>query len=199
MPDTVNPLESISLIVNRHVAVADCAQSRSGRTNHRRKSSRSLTDAYNRFARHARSAKTANPWADFAEFGSTRNRQNSKSDSWGILGGNESPGVLESLRFIPQGWQRVAGGRSIAETTGMARNDNRILKGCQKRWNDVRSGSKRSGIPAGCTASFQSFRGVSAALRPPATLCHPFGMNRKSRIETVRSLSSPKIPDESKS
>ena len=75
MPDTVNPLESISLIVNRHVAVADCAQSRSGRTNHRRKSSRSLTDAYNRFARHARSAKTANPWADFAEFGSTRNRQ----------------------------------------------------------------------------------------------------------------------------
>ena len=47
----------------------------------------------------------------------------------GNLGGNESPGVSESLRFIPQGWQRVAGGRCIAETTGMVRNDNRILKG----------------------------------------------------------------------
>ena len=47
----------------------------------------------------------------------------------GTLGGNESPGVLASLRFILKGWQRVAGGRSIAETTGMVRNDNRILKG----------------------------------------------------------------------
>ena len=76
-----------------------------------------------------------------------------------ILEGNESPGVLESLRFIPQGWQTVAGGRSIAETTGIVLNEYRILKGCQKRWNDFRRGLKRSGIPTGCTASFQSFRG----------------------------------------
>ena len=81
-------------------------------------------------------------------------------ESWG---GNDSPGVLESLRFIPQGWQRVAGGRSIAETTGMVRNENRILKGCQKRWNDVRSGSKRSGIPAGCNCIVPNFPGVCAA------------------------------------
>ena len=66
---------------------------------------------------------------------------------------------MESLRFIPQGWQKVAGGRSIAETTGMVLNENRILEGCQKRRDYFRSGSKRSGIPAGCTASFRSFRG----------------------------------------
>ena len=89
--------------------------------------------------------------------------------SWEILGGNESPGELESLRFIPKGWQRVAGGRSIAETTGMERNENHILKGCQKRWNDVRSESKRSGIPAGCTASFQSFRGSPLRCDPYAS------------------------------
>ena len=47
--------------------------------------------------------------------------------------GSESPGVLEYLCFIPKGWQRVAGGRSFAETTEVVRNENRILKGCQKQ------------------------------------------------------------------
>ena len=90
-------------------------------------------------------------------------------------GGSESPEVLKSLRFIPKGWQKVAGGRSIAETTGIELNEDRILKGCQKRWNDDRSGSKRSGIPAGCTASFKSFRGSSLRCDPRLLSAIPSG------------------------
>ena len=52
--------------------------------------------------------------------------------------------------------------------------------------------------PCGMHCIVPNFPGVSAALRPPATVCHPFGMNRKSRIATVRIRSSPKIPDEHK-
>ena len=98
-------------------------------------------------------------------------RDGSKIGFIGNLGGeNESAGVLESWRFIPKGWQKVAGGRSIAKTTGMVRNDNRILEGCQKRWSDFRRGSRRSGIPAGCNCIVPNLPGVSAALRPPATV-----------------------------
>ena len=85
-------------------------------------------------------------------------------ESWG------EPSHWESWRFIPKGWQKVAGGRSIAKTTGMVRNDNRILEGCQKRWNDFRRGSRRSGIPTGCNCIVPNLPGVSAALRPPATV-----------------------------
>ena len=108
------------------------------------------------------------------------------------LGGNEYPGVLESLRFIPQGWQKVAGGRSIAETTGMVLNENRILEGCQRFPQRLEA----FWHPCGMHCIVPIFPEVSAALRPPATVCHPFGMNRKSRIESVRFLSSPKIPNE---
>ena len=68
-----------------------------------------------------------------------------------------------------------SGGRSIAETTGKVRNENRILKGCQKRWNDVRSGSKRSGIPAGCTALLQTFRGSPLRCDPRLLSAIPSG------------------------
>ena len=40
----------------------------------------------------------------------------------GNLRVSESPDVLEALRFIPKGCQTVAGGRSVAETTGMVRS-----------------------------------------------------------------------------
>lgn len=49
MPNTVDSLESYSLvvIVNRHAAAEDCAQSRSLLADHSRKSGRSFTDRYN--------------------------------------------------------------------------------------------------------------------------------------------------------
>ena len=50
--------------------------------------------------------------------------------------------------------------------------------------------------PFGMHSIAANFPGVYAALRPPATFCHPFGMNRKSHMETVRFLSSLKIPDQ---
>ena len=79
MPDTVDPLESISLIVNRHVVAEDCAQSRTRLTNRRRKSRLNLTCGYYRSAGSARTARFANARADFAEIGSTRNRQSRTS------------------------------------------------------------------------------------------------------------------------
>ncbi len=49
MPDTVDSLESYSLvvIVNRHVTAEDCAQSRLLLVVHSRKNCRSFTDRYN--------------------------------------------------------------------------------------------------------------------------------------------------------
>ena len=83
----------------------------------------------------------------------------------GNLGVSESPDVLEALRFIPKGCPTVAGGRSVAETTGMVRNEDRILEGCQKRGTVFR----RSQIieefwhPSGMHRFVSSFPGVSAA------------------------------------
>ena len=99
---------------------------------------------------------------------------------------SESRDVLEALRFIPKGCQTVAGGRSAAETTGMVRNEDRILEGCQKRGNVFRRSSRSSGIPAGCTASFRAFRGSPLCCDSRLFSDIPFGMNRKPRIKTVR-------------
>ena len=57
----------------------------------------------------------------------------------------------------------------------MVLNDNRILKGCQKPSNDIRGGSKRSGIPAGCTASLQTFRGSPLRCEPRLLFAIPAG------------------------
>ena len=50
--------------------------------------------------------------------------------STGILGECKKSTVFRrGLRFIPKGCETVAGGRSAAKTTGMVRNEDRILEG----------------------------------------------------------------------
>lgn len=63
MPDTVDSTESFSLvvIVNRHAAAEDCAQSGLRLTEHRWKSPRRLPRRHNRHARSARAARIADP------------------------------------------------------------------------------------------------------------------------------------------
>ena len=39
--------------------------------------------------------------------------------------------IVDSLRANPKGCKKVAGGRSVAETTGKVGSNDRTLKGCQ--------------------------------------------------------------------
>jgi len=62
--------------------------------------------------------------------------------------------------FSMKGWQIVAGGRSVAQTTGKECSRIRTPEGCH-RFSDTRSG---------CAIIFDCGPVVCATLRPPATI-----------------------------
>jgi len=78
----------------------------------------------------------------------------------------------------PEGWQRVAGGRSVAQTSGSARIVPRIPEGCQR--SATPAGSVRISRPpfGGIAPAFASLR-RGESLNPRLTFWQAFGLLRK--------------------
>ena len=80
------------------------------------------------------------------------------------------------LRFIPKGWQKVAGGRSAAQPPGSGRLTPEHPGGMPEERTSRRTSTNVLASLQDANNSVKRFPGVSAMLRPPATFCHPFGM-----------------------
>ena len=99
-------------------------------------------------------------------------------DSSGILGEDRDLTVsMRDLRFIPKGCQTVAGSQRSGDPR-KDRNDAVHPAGMPERFDPLRTSFHRFWHPFRMRTSFNSIPVVSAMLRPPATFCHPFGMNR---------------------
>ena len=77
------------------------------------------------------------------------------------------------------------------------RNDAVHPAGMPERFDPLRTSFHRFWHPFRMRLSFRTIPVVSAMLRPPATLCHPCGMNRNDSNTPGDSL-PPKIPHERK-
>jgi hypothetical protein len=82
----------------------------------------------------------------------------------------------------PEGWQKVAGGRSVAETTGRKDKPSSTRNGCQKL-RLLETCYEGLWHPFWVRTHWSLFPVVCAALRPPATICQPFRL-----IEQTNSL-----------
>ena len=80
------------------------------------------------------------------------------------------------LRFIPKGWQKVAGSRSAAQTPGSGRLTPEHPGGMPEERTSRRTMTSVLASLQDASNTAKCFPGVCAALRPPATVCHPFGM-----------------------
>jgi hypothetical protein len=95
----------------------------------------------------------------------------------GILGVMSLRSGFSFLWFIPKGCPRVAGGRSAAETPGREWEGLLHPEGMPDSFQKQQELCGHSGIPPGCSCCVTRTPVVCAPLRPPATFCHPFGMN----------------------
>ena len=97
---------------------------------------------------------------------------------------------IRGLRFIPEGCQKIAGGRSAAETPGKFETKRCIPQGCQNP--SIRHGKQiiASGIPPGCDLPFALIRWSALRCDHRLLSAIPSGMNRnggKTRGEFIPS------------
>ena len=126
----------------------------------------------------------------------------------------ETPGTREGVFRILKGCQKDAVVRGDSVIPPGCLQDGLVIRGSQrsgvprKDWNDavhpagmpVRFDPLRTSFhhfwhPFRMRLSFRTIPVVSAMLRPPATLCHPCGMNRNDS-KTPGDSFPPKIPHE---
>jgi len=76
----------------------------------------------------------------------------------------------------PEGWQKVAGGRSASEDPRKNRENNSTPEGSKS----LHAQFADSCTPPGCERFSTQHRGYRSLriAQPPATFYHPFGMNR---------------------
>ena len=101
--------------------------------------------------------------------------------SWEGINILDSSMNVMAKAFSPEGWQKVAGGQSEAETPDHAAN--KFLDPFQRVaeffWHPF--GVRIPALPS---------PGVCASLRPPATLCEPSGLKKFKRTMTDESSTS---------
>jgi hypothetical protein len=106
---------------------------------------------------------------------------------------SRNPKLATVRPFIPEGWKRVAGGRSAARPPERRRG-----------WPAPRRGARGaapfSGTPPGCRG-IPPPPGVAAPLRPPASIWQPSGLRKaaQTRLVSVRpqvGVESPWAPED---
>ena len=122
------------------------------------------------------------------------------SEIWfiGNLGGGQKPhGFNARLALHPAGMSDSSRGSQRSGDPRKDWNDAVHPAGMPERFDPLRTSFHRFWHPFRMRFSFRTIPVVSAMLRPPATLCHPCGMNRNDSKTTGDSF-SPKIPHEPK-
>ena len=97
----------------------------------------------------------------------------------GNLGGRQKPhGFNARLAVHPEGMSDSSRGSQRSGDPRKNWNDAVHPAGMPERFDSLRTSFHRFWHPFRMRLSFRTIPVVSAMLRPPATPCHPFGMNR---------------------